>query len=106
MALIRVPGVGAERLHFFARPASVPTPAALSGTAKDVNGNVVAGALIDVFESALSPNFPRRYVTSTVADALGRYYVGVPTVINLQVMAYLPGAPDIAGVTVNTLVGA
>jgi hypothetical protein len=42
----------------------------------------------------------------TTSDANGYYTISASPNVTHYVVAYLPGAPDVAGTTVNTIVGA
>jgi hypothetical protein len=82
-----------------------PQPAryVISGVTRDVNNNPLPGCMVEVYESASN-----LFRASTVSDANGNYAVDVTsseTGLTFQAIAYLPGSPDVAGITVNTLVG-
>ena len=77
---------------------------AVSGITKDSTGAVIGNCTVDVFENCSM----RRFVASTVSDANGNYSVmvnGPDTGMTFKVVAYKADAPDLAGTTVNTLVG-
>ena len=79
---------------------------AVSGVTKDSTGTPLGGCTVDVFESNVSE--PRRFVGRAVSDANGNYSImvnGPDTGMTFEAVAYLAGAPDRAGVTVNTLAG-
>ena len=45
-------------------------------------------------------------VASTTSDGSGNYtFVSIASGTNYQLNAYLPGSPDVAGITLNTIVG-
>jgi hypothetical protein len=80
-------------------PMFIP-PGKISGTTKDSTGAALGGCVIDMFGSIDDIKYAT--VTSDVngvfvfdASPLGAYYL----------VAYKPGAPDLAGTTQNTLKG-
>lgn len=83
-----------------------PLPApliSLSGVTRDSTGAVLGGVTVQVFETATD-----RYITEVISDPTTGVYV-VPVGIGTgpyYAVAYLAGAPDRAGTTVNTLAGA
>lgn len=71
------------------------------GVTKNSTGVPLGGCSVDLFET-----ISKRYVASTVSDVSGNYeFRSASLSTAYQVVAYLPGSPDVAGVTVNTLVG-
>lgn len=82
----------------------------ITGVTKDSTGAALGTCAVDIYETVTSanPNEPKgRLVGSTVSDAAGNYSVDVyagPGATFRAVM-YKAGAPDVAGVSVNTLVG-
>jgi hypothetical protein len=89
----------------------------ISGVTYNAAGAVLGGCAVEVFTSENPP----RLVGAAVSDpATGAYSVDVPgptaigtpsdgevpdVTLTFQAVAYLPGSPDVAGVTVNTLLG-
>ena len=74
----------------------------ITGQCLDGNGAPLAGAVVKGFRT--SDNL---YVGQTTSDSNGNYSFGSPYVgVNHYLEAYLPGSPDIAGTTVNTLIPA
>jgi hypothetical protein len=89
----------------------------VAGVTRDSSGAPLGGCVVEVF----SNENPPRLVGATVSDPVsGEYSVDVPgptaplivsdgevpdTTLTFQAVAYLPGSPDVAGVTVNTLIG-
>lgn len=87
-----------------------PKKYTLTGVTRDNTGAVLAGCTVDVYETitAANPNEPKgRLVNSTVSDANGNYTVDVYqlTGATFRVQVYKAGSPDVAGGSVNTLVG-
>jgi hypothetical protein len=80
----------------------------ISGITRDAAGAILGGCTVDVFMSQM-PDMPRTLVGRAVSDVTtGQYIVfvnGPDTGMTFQAMAYLAGAPDVAGISVNTLVG-
>jgi hypothetical protein len=73
----------------------------ITGITKDSAGAVLGGCTVRLFRTADDVE-----VDQAVSDAGdGTYSVGVPTDDTYYCVAYLPGSPDVAGTTVNTLTG-
>jgi hypothetical protein len=73
----------------------------ISGTTKDSSGSALGGCTVHLFATVSD-----EIVDAQVSDANGVYVC--PTVLpgySHYVVAYLAGSPDVAGTTVNTLVG-
>lgn len=72
----------------------------LSGITKDSAGAVLPNCTVDAFEKNTN-----QHRGTTVSDSLGNYAVHVSGNGGEQfkTLAYLAGAPDVAGTTVNTL---
>lgn len=81
----------------------------ITGQTLDASGNPLGGCAVNVFQTiaatATESQPQGRLVGSTVSDANGNYSVEVQADPNMtfQAVAYLPGSPDVAGITVNTL---
>ena len=74
----------------------------LTGLTVDSAGAALGACTVDVFESA-----SRLYRGQTQSDANGNYSIDVTgsgTGLVFQAIAYKAGSPDVAGVTLNTLV--
>jgi protocatechuate 3,4-dioxygenase beta subunit len=84
----------------------------LSGQTLDLNGNPLPNCVIQLFytgqsdakNNVLTP--PGMLGATTTSDANGNFTFNIGPNRQFQLVAYLPGSPDVAGVTVNTLVGA
>lgn len=98
---------------FATGPASVSGPPArylIAGVTRDAAGAPLGGCTVHVFEKESG-----LFRDEVISDANGNYAVDVsgPDAVDaesglpltFQCVAYLPGSPDVAGVTVNTLVG-
>ena len=72
------------------------------GVTRDSGLNVLAGCTVDVFSTQTNV-----LVGQMVSDSGGNYSVDVDggTGQTFYAVAYKPGSPDVAGTTVNTLVG-
>jgi hypothetical protein len=73
----------------------------ISGTTKDANNANVGGVTVHLFTTVRD-----ELIDTQVSDANGSY--SCPTVLpgySHYAVAYLAGSPDVAGTTVNTLVG-
>lgn len=74
----------------------------ISGVTRDVNGNPLGGCTVKLYTTV---DDVERY--TTVSDGAGNFSFSVPSNgWTWYAVAYLAGSPDVAGTTVNTLVGA
>jgi hypothetical protein len=73
----------------------------ISGVTKDATGTPLGGCSVLLFNAATNV-----LTQQAVADASGNYAFTVDKTQRWFVVAYLPGAPDVAGTSVNTLAGA
>jgi len=74
----------------------------LSGITRDSTGAALGNVTVQVFETATD-----RYITEVISDANGVYVIPVGIGTGpYYLVAYIAGAPDRGGTTVNTLVGA
>ena len=73
----------------------------VSGTTKDATGAALGGVTVDLYDA-----HTKTLVDTVVSDAGGAYVAGTPYSTAAFANAYLAGSPDVAGTTVNTLVGA
>lgn len=71
----------------------------LSGTTRDSAGSVLANCRVVVFETARLAVNAAPIVAETISDGAGNYSVTVPLNTHYQAIAYLPGSPDVAGIT-------
>lgn len=74
---------------------------AITGVTRDSGGAALAGCTVDLF---ITSNDTLKY--TTVSDAGGNFSFDNPGTGPFYLVAYKPGAPDVAGTTVNTLVPA
>lgn len=79
----------------------------IAGTAKDSAGAVLAGATMKPYRTADGENNKADQTegVSGASAADGAYQVMVPTSDTYYLVGYKAGSPDVAGTTVNTLVG-
>ena len=93
----------------YRQPRQQPPRYTISGITKDSTGAVLGNCTIEVFEKIPgNANEPKgRLVGMTTSDANGNYRVDVYSAVNatFQVDAYKAGSPDVAGTTLNTLIG-
>ena len=76
-------------------------PITISGVTRDSTGAALGNCIVQVFQTATD-----RLVTEVISDASGAYVVPVGIGTGpYYLVAYLAGAPDRAGTTVNTLAG-
>jgi len=79
----------------------------IAGVTRDGNGNPLGNCALLLFDKA----DPGRKFGPFVSDAAGNYTIPIPVgfsqaqITTWKVDGYLPGSPDVAGTTVNTLVG-
>lgn len=74
----------------------------ISGITKDSTGAVLGGCLVSLFYTQGDT-----LICKMLSDATtGEYSFGMGPSLDCYVVAYKAGAPDVAGTTVNTLVGA
>jgi hypothetical protein len=81
----------------------IPLPATyqrLVGVSKDSSGNVLGACTVMAFRTV-----DKVFVGQTVSDASGNYDFRVPSLDAVFLVMYKAGAPDVAGTSVNTLVG-
>lgn len=85
------------------------SPLRLTGVCKDASGAPLAGVTCVAFRSTDNvANSVYKYQQEGsigISDAGGNYEIMVPTADTYFVVSYKAGAPDVAGTTVNTLVG-
>jgi hypothetical protein len=75
-------------------------PYGLTGVTKDSTGAPLAAVTVQLVRTAdQSP------VHRTTSDANGVYVIAASQVLQHYLVAYKPGVPDVAGTSVNTLVG-
>lgn len=70
------------------------------GVTRDSTGVALGGCTVQMFRST-----DDAYMGETVSDGSGNYTLTSPGNFNLYLVAYKTGAPDLAGTTVNTLLG-
>jgi hypothetical protein len=71
------------------------------GITRDATGAPLAGCTVDLFRTLDDVK-----MDTAVSDAGGNFAFSVSLSTAYYLVAYKVGAPDVAGVTVNTLVGA
>ena len=77
-----------------------PQRYAVSGVTKDSTGTPLGNCQMHLFRT----NNDSIAALGT-SNGSGNYSLGASPAVQHYVVAYLPGAPDVAGTTVNTLVG-
>lgn len=98
---ISVGGIGLTNVGRFA-PAPVRAQFySVSGVTRDSAGAPLGYCVVQIFESATNV-----WRGSTTSNASGNYKIEIAgdRTIQLKAAAYLPGPPDVAGTTVNTLI--
>jgi len=72
----------------------------ITGVTKDSTGAALGGCVVDLFRTVDDSVAGR-----TVSDASGNYTIYATPQLTHYAVAYKAGSPDVAGTTVNTLVG-
>lgn len=102
-ATIFTPGVnrlGAPRFAVAAEPRLGPI-LKICGVTRDANNSPLSGCTVHLFRTRDDVE-----VDQTISDGSGNFaFVTASPGESYYVTAYLAGSPDVAGVTVNTLVG-
>jgi len=70
------------------------------GVTKDSTGIPVGGAIVDLFNTATDIK-----VATVTSEPDGAFSIGDPNAVACYIVAYKAGSPDVAGTTVNTLIG-
>lgn len=73
----------------------------ISGVTKDSTGAPLGGCVVKLFNRATDVK-----EQETTSDASGNYSFSVDKTQTWYEVSYKPGAPDVAGTTLNTLAGA
>jgi hypothetical protein len=76
-------------------------PYSLTGVTRANTGVPLPGCSVFVFSTA-----DNSVAAITTSDGTGTYLVPASNAITHYAVAYLPGSPDVAGTTVDTLTGA
>lgn len=104
LPLLFLPVHGTRHQRIPAHRGRVPQPAQylrIFGVTKDSTGAVLASCTVKLFETMTD-----LYVESMVSGADGAYEFRSASLTKAYyVVAYLAGSPDVAGTTVNSLVG-
>lgn len=87
------------RLPVTSRNRTQPQRWIVTGITKDRFGVALPGCMVELFETASNV---LRAITTSDANGIYTMETTVPP-LQFQVTAYLPGSPDVAGITVNTL---
>lgn len=75
-------------------------PYAVSGITKDSTGAILPNCVVTLYRTA-----DNTFATQITSDANGAYSFPASSELTHYAVAYKVGAPDVAGTTVNTLVG-
>lgn len=81
-------------------PANPVYPYSITGVTKDSTGVALAGVTVKLYRTA-----DDSYIQQTTSDAAGNYNMPASQILQHYANAYKAGSPDVAGATVNTLVG-
>lgn len=75
-------------------------PYSISGTTRDSVGAALGACRVELFRTADDSN-----VSQTFSDANGIFIMSASNLIQHYLVAYKAGSPDVAGTSLNTLVG-
>jgi len=75
-------------------------PSAISGVTRDSTGAALASCAVIAYRTA-----DNSIAAMTTSDASGNYRVDASQAITHYVVAYKAGSPDVAGTSLNTIVG-
>ena len=75
----------------------------LAGVTRDNTGAALGECRVIVMEVGRQAVASAPVVAETVSDGSGNYAIEVPLNVAYQALSYKPGAPDVAGVSLNTL---
>jgi hypothetical protein len=84
-------------------PLSIPRPPtrlSISGITKDSSGVALGSCLVSLFRTS-----DNALIAQTTSDVNGNYQILIASSGAHYIVAYKAGSPDVAGTTVNTLVG-
>jgi hypothetical protein len=76
-------------------------PAIVSGVTRDCGGAPLGSCLVKAFATSTNT-----FLGSTTSDAGGNYALTVPAGMNVYLVGYKAGAPDMAGTTRDDIQGA
>ena len=86
------------------QPGNLPLPTktwVLQGVSRDKNGSILPNCTMLLFRAS-----DNKFIDSQISDGSGNYsFTTVGPAENYFVNEYLAGSPDVAGTTVNTLIG-
>lgn len=96
------PGKGPRPASNFTRATGSQYKFSLSGVTRNQSGVALAGCTVHLFQTSTDT-----LIATTTSDGSGNYTFNPPNNSGtFYVVAYLPGTPDVAGTTVNTLTAA
>ena len=79
----------------------------ITGVTRDGAGNPLGGCRVVVFQTnkitSNTDQYSNPYEGETVSDGGGNYSIQMDSNEIFQIIAYLPGSPDVAGITINTI---
>ena len=73
----------------------------INGTTRDAAGTPLANCTVKLYRTA-----DDSVAAVVISDGSGKFSIASSPALNHYLVAYLPGSPDVAGTTINTLVGA
>jgi len=75
----------------------------ITGVTRDNVGTALGACRVVVLETGRIAVASAPVVAEAVSDGSGNFAIGVPLNTAYQALAYKPGSPDVAGVTLNTV---
>jgi hypothetical protein len=75
-------------------------PYAISGVTRDASGAPLPGVLVKMFDTNCDVK-----INEATSRADGTFTTPASNLLNYYLRSYLPGSPDVAGASVNTLKG-
>jgi len=98
---MNIHGVGVHELRFTVNSNQwLKWFTTISGQTQDCNGSPVAGCIVKLYATATDT-----LMMSTISDANGVFSFLIPSTLQYYIVAYKAGGSDLAGTTVNTLMG-
>lgn len=97
---LAVTSVNPSSKPFRSRPFSQYNSSKITGVTMDSTGAALGSCVVQLFRSSND-----LLIEESTSDGSGNYSFTLPIAGPFYIVAYKAGAPDVAGTTVNTLVG-
>jgi hypothetical protein len=89
------------RARGFVWPVPIGYNASITGVTRDSTGAAIGNCAVNLYRT-----WDDTMISETTSDGSGNFTILAPSSGPYYMVAYLPGSPDVAGTTVNTLVAA